>query len=460
MKPLPGFQPVDEDDVHGRLHQLLWPTPASSPPAASAAGEPAALAEHVDVWMGNEGNDEGRADVMHEDKSEPPSIRFIDLPSYASTSSSATRRNSFNPSTIHWYLQLWVDPCDTLVWTSSPRGERRRHFTKQFLARVWCMSPWSSTEIAAVTKLQEKDPVEIQARFELSGPVARSLFADPERANLGEIDKVIRTALTKGLFEFATSEGPDEESSHQIYLVRPHEERDADGVIRLIRRERTFDFLSSKIGPRVVSMMDNTLTAMRTRLVCAFHNPHTRSAAGKLVEAILRRAFSDGPVAPFGFGSPFSELTLIGKATDFFFGARMSPLTPPLYLRPQDQNFAAVDAIIVYNAVLWLVQTSLASWHTTVFKTLIAILVRLESNGIDLQGVRIVYCLIGTDDKRVGSLVHSSTNKLVALQKADPVLRAIELRQTQSVTNRFLQLGVLGVEGYTFITETQLARMP
>ncbi|KAJ7227695.1 hypothetical protein C8J57DRAFT_1585199 [Mycena rebaudengoi] len=406
MKPLPGLQPVDEDDVHGRLHQLLWPTPASSPPAASAAGEPAALAEHVDVWMGNEGNDEGRADLrFHKLIGHPPQLlvrqEYIEFMTHVMQTKEPGQRRFFltgqpgigkqssfytvsgfvlmdhllskpawvlidvdigsNPSTIHWYLQLWVDPCDTLVWTSSPRGERRRHFTKQFLARVWCMSPWSSTEIAAVTKLQEKDPVEIQARFELSGPVARSLFADPERGNLGEIDKVIRTALTKGLFEFATSEGPDEESSHQIYLVRPHEERDADGVIRLIRRERTFDFLSSKIGPRVVSMMDSTLTAMRTRLVCAFDNPHTRSAAGKLVEAILRRAFSDRPAAPFGFGSPFCELTLIGKTTDFFFGAHTSPLTPPLYLRPQDQNFAAVDAIIVYNAVLWLVQTSLAS---------------------------------------------------------------------------------------------------
>ncbi|KAJ7246007.1 hypothetical protein C8J57DRAFT_1523884 [Mycena rebaudengoi] len=68
----------NEEDAYGQLHQLLWRTPASSPPAASAAVEPAALVNYIDVWMGN---GEGRADVMDvdEDKSEPPSIRFIDL---------------------------------------------------------------------------------------------------------------------------------------------------------------------------------------------------------------------------------------------------------------------------------------------------------------------------------------------------------------------------------------------
>jgi hypothetical protein len=73
-----------------------------------------------------------------------------------------------------------------------------------------------------------------------------------------------------------------------------------------------------------------------------------------------------------------------------------------------------------------------------------------------LQGFRLVYCLVGTDDERVRSLVRSSTNKLGALQRADPAVRAIELGQNQSITDRFLKLEV---DGYTFISKTKLARM-
>ncbi|KAJ7891257.1 hypothetical protein B0H14DRAFT_1071444 [Mycena olivaceomarginata] len=40
MNPLPGFQFLAETADYAQLHRLLWRTPASSPPAASAAREP------------------------------------------------------------------------------------------------------------------------------------------------------------------------------------------------------------------------------------------------------------------------------------------------------------------------------------------------------------------------------------------------------------------------------------
>ncbi|KAJ7738085.1 hypothetical protein DFH07DRAFT_841473 [Mycena maculata] len=570
MNLLPGFQPVEERSDYKQLHRLLW-RPPTSLLAASAAREPAALAEYVDVWTDGGGNGEGGVDAMDvgEDESEPPPrpgpppIRFIDLDkhpelrvhnllepypptvvvrgeyvefmAHALQVEKADERRFYltgqpgigksvgacyflfwllasgqsvffipatdavyyfseagvqqaidgnverdsldvraavkrswvlvdvdvgdSPSAADWYPRRWVKPCAALVWTSSPREERRRRFTDRFLARVWYMSPWSSEEIAAVTKLEKKVPAEIQARFRLSGPVARSLFFKLARASTADIDQVIKKSFTKGLFEFATSQdSPDEESSHRMYLVRPQEKLDVDGVPRLVREEPTFDFLSSYVATRIVELMDQNLDTVRERLVSAFDNPLTRSAAGKLVESMLHRALRRGLVAPFGVGGRrLSELALIGKAADFILEAHVALPPPPLYLRPQSQNFAAVDAIVVSDAVLWLIQSSVADWHSTVFKTLIAILVRLEQKGIKVDGVRLVYCLVGTNDQRVGRLVRAATKKLTALQAARQVDRVRELGQRVSVVNRLLKLDV---EGYTFSTLTGLTRVP
>jgi hypothetical protein len=85
-EPLPGFRFLGENTDYAQLHRLLWRTPTSSPPAASAAREPPTLAEYIDVWTGGD-NAEGGVDVMNLDENDseptprpgPPQLRFIDL---------------------------------------------------------------------------------------------------------------------------------------------------------------------------------------------------------------------------------------------------------------------------------------------------------------------------------------------------------------------------------------------
>ncbi|KAJ7741209.1 hypothetical protein DFH07DRAFT_943611 [Mycena maculata] len=503
MNSLPGFQFLGENTDYAQLHRLLWRTPTSSPPAASAAREPPTLAEYIDVWTGGEGNAEGGVDVMDVDENDseptprpgPQQIRFIDLNKHPKlrvhsllephpptvvvreeyvefmthafqvekdderrffltgqpgigksvgacyflfwllasgqsvflipetdvvyyfseagvqhASDGHTQRNDLavraaiksswvlidvdigsSPSAADWYPREWIKPCTTLVWTSSPRQERLRRFRTRFLARVWYMSPWTLEEIAVLTKLEKKDPAEIRARFDLSGPVARSLFFDASRASTTEMDSVIRRSFSRGLFEFATSqEGTDEEASHRMYLVRPQESWDEDGVPHLVRAEPTYMFLSNQVAARTVELMAESADTFRERLASAFDHPPTRGAAGKLVESILHRALLRGSVDPFGV------------APNSILEAHMTLPPPPLYLRPQSQTFAAVDAIVVTDTVLWLVQSSVSDRHSLIFKSLLAILLPLEKQGVKVNGLRLVCCLIGTDDQRVG----------------------------------------------------------
>ncbi|KAJ7811140.1 hypothetical protein B0H14DRAFT_2860743 [Mycena olivaceomarginata] len=347
-----------------------------------------------------------------------------------------------SPSAVDWYPREWIKPCSTLVWTSSPRQERQRRFRTRFRARLWYMSPWSLEEIAVVTKLEKKDPAEIQTRFRLSGPVARSLFFESSRASTIEIDSVIRSLRP-------SQEGTDEEASHRMYLVRPQESWDEDGVPRLVREEPSYFLLSIHVAARTVELMAESADTFRERLASAFDHPPTRGAAGKLVESILHQALLRGSVDPFGVGGHgLSELALIGEAPNFILEAHLTLPEPPLYLRPQSQTFAAVDAIVVTATVLWLVQSSVSDRHSLVFKTLLAILLRLEKQGIKVRGRRLVYCPIGTDDQRVGSDARSAARKLKALKAANSADRTRELGQTSEKSLKWFMK--LEVEGHWF----------
>jgi hypothetical protein len=260
------------------------------------------------------------------------------------------------------------------------------------------------------------------------------------------------------LFEFATSqEGTDEEASHRMYLVRPQESWDEDGVPRLVRAEPTYIFLSSHVAARTVELMAESADTFRERLASAFDHPPTRGAAGKLVESILHRALLRGLIDPFGVGDHgLSELAL-GEAPNFILEAHMPLPPPPLYLRPQSQTFAAVDAIVVTDTVLWLVQSSVSDRHSLVFKTLLATLLRLEKQGIEVTGFRLVFCLIGTDDQRVRSVARSAARKLTALKAADSADQTRELGQSETVVNRLITK--MDVEGYSFVTLIELTRV-
>jgi hypothetical protein len=243
-----------------------------------------------------------------------------------------------------------------------------------------------------------------------------------------------------------------------MYLVRPQESWDEDGVPRLVRAEPSYIFLSSHVAARTVELMAESADTLRERLASAFDHPPTRGAAGKLVESILHQALLRGSVDPLGVGGHgLSELAFIGEAPNFILEAHMTLPPPPLYLRPQSQTFAAVDAIVVTDTVLWLVQSSVSDRHSLVFKTLLAILLRLEKQGIKVHGRRLVYCPIGTDDQRVGSVARSAAWKLKALKAADSADRTRELGQTSEKSlNWFMKLDV---EGHWFANLNGLTRV-
>ncbi|KAJ7204817.1 hypothetical protein GGX14DRAFT_459855 [Mycena pura] len=530
MAALPGFRFVQNTNYHGRLHEILWRTPSSTP-AVSAAPEPAALAELIDGqppirFINLDQHLELRVHKLRKPQAPMIIIRdeYIEFMTYVLQLQNADDRRFFltgqpgigksvgacyflfwllasghsvffipapgrvyyfseagvqrlvdedladddpdvqaavecswvlidvdignSVSATDWYPQDWLKGCTTMVWTSSPQHERLRRFTNHFCVRVWYMSPWSEEEIDAVVKLQSHDPAEIQARRHLSGPVPRSLFCDQTRAKTSEIDHVIKKSLTKGLFQLSASEW--------LYLLRPQEKLDAHGVPYLDREESTLNWLSDYVVTCTVELMDRNLDNIRDQLVSAFDDPRTRGAAGKLVENMLHRALRRRVVAPFGVGGcGLNVLGLIGKADNFTLEGHMPTPRFPLYLRLQSQNFAAVDAIVVSGVAIWFVQSSVGDSHSTIFKTLLAILVQLKQLRFKVNGVRLVYCLVGVSQS-VGRLARAATRKLAALKAANPTDREQELGQTGRVVN---WLWELDVEGYMFSTMTELTQV-
>ncbi|KAJ7885118.1 hypothetical protein B0H14DRAFT_3856976 [Mycena olivaceomarginata] len=350
-----------------------------------------------------------------------------------------------------WFPDPWVELASCLVWTSSPRERRMHHFIKQYEATAWYMKPWSLEEITAVMALQKRDPKDIRARFATSGPVARSLFRDPNMVTNTSLDKVINKALADNLFNFATSNLVD-----QMFLIRPQEVLDEAERPSLQRRACSFEFLSNYIASRTAELTEQHVEKVQQQLARAFDNPETRSAAGKLVESMLHRALIyrkiDLPAA-FGGGPVAGELELIGKAEDFCLETHAPDRRDcrPLYLRPQTPNFAAVDAILVTAAVLCLFQSSLATSPSHVVKTLLQILTGLKTNKIAVDSLRLVYCVVGTDEDRVKRLVREASEKLTALQ-ASPQAR--ELRNLSQIA--LTRLNKLRVVGFKFDTQKGL----
>ncbi|KAJ7076005.1 hypothetical protein B0H15DRAFT_607787 [Mycena belliarum] len=362
-----------------------------------------------------------------------------------------------DPGAAEWYPpRSWLSPCATLVWTSSPRHERLRRFRSQWSASVWYMRPWLREEIMLAINVGKLDSAEVWARYCLSGPVARSLFSESDRADTNELDRVICQSFTKGLFSFATSPlQADEESSHRMYLVRPSESFDQNEVL-FDRRQPTYGFLSTYITTRTVELIAQHAHNFHEWLASAFNQPATRGAAGKLVESLFHRMVVAGSADPFKLGGRPSELVLIGEASDFILEARTTLPPTPLYLLPQSQTFAALDAIIVTDTVLWLVQSTVSDRHSFNIKTILAILNRLQQQKIKVEQARLVYCLVGSDAKRVAIVGRSATEKLRALKTAKSGDRVRELGNSKTVMDRLLKFDV---EGYWLETIDTLTRV-
>ncbi|KAJ7198316.1 hypothetical protein GGX14DRAFT_573553 [Mycena pura] len=356
-----------------------------------------------------------------------------------------------------WYPGPWVRPCAGLVWTSSPRRQRLLKFRSRYSAKVWYMKAWVREEIALVTIRENKDAAEIQARLRLSGPVAQTLFSDEDRASTTEIDDVITDSFTIGLFESVVSyrvSGTDEKASHRMFLLGPKEIWDEDGVPHLDRAEPAAIFLSIHIAARTPELVVKAEDDLRKRLASTFNYATTCEAASELMEGILHQELRRGPVYPFGVGGHgLSILTLNGQATDYIFESHG---TCPLYLRPKSRNFA-VDSIVVTDTVIWLVQSTMFDRQSLIFKSLLSILLRLEILGINVDRVRLVYCLIGTIGRRVEKAAYSAAEKLEALKATTAVNQERELGQNAKVVDRLLPK--FDVEGYSFANLKELTRV-
>ncbi|KAF9017877.1 hypothetical protein BDZ89DRAFT_1140431 [Hymenopellis radicata] len=354
---------------------------------------------------------------------------------------------------VGWTPGIVFAGAKCLVWTASPmRRGRLNDFMKRFSATVWYMKPWSSEEIAAVTILEKKDRKDVEERLKMCGPVARKLFDDTVkiRHQAVAIDQAVVQAVGGNVFDIATSSVVDEtQASHRMFLVRPQEVIDTDGQCFLDRGLCSIEFISNYVASRTAEKVEEHMERLRGQLARAFDGPNTRSAAGKLVESMLHRALIHGKVdvpATFGGGEVQGELELIGQAKDFFLERHEEEQRTcrPLYLRPQASNFAAVDAILVTENVLCLIQASLSASHSHAVKTLLQVLTRLKTNKIQFDCHRLVYCVVGTDEDRVEKLVCEASKKVKALQ-ADP--RSKELGTTSAVARERLMR--IEVEGFT-----------
>ncbi|KAJ6476228.1 hypothetical protein C8R45DRAFT_1009283 [Mycena sanguinolenta] len=332
-----------------------------------------------------------------------------------------------------WYPGLWINPAAAVIWTSSESGplyDRRRRFTERYRATTWYMAPWSHDEIAAMIELEHKNPEDIWARYERSGPVARALFDTQDPDTDSEIDRVIRTALANGLYDFGTSQAALARIySHQIFLIRPSAELPGDGVspIPTFNRSRpTYHFLSDHIVSRVRSLAKSLPDLLDS--ASPYDDPRTRAAAGQLVEYTVRKR-PDGLEPEMGHPD---VLTLICTPRGFSIDVEShndsdpgSTLLPPrpLYLRPRDPNFAfaatGVDAILLTDDTIRFIHTSFGIWHPSLSETMQAILNCLEQYGIAVGELRKVYCVVGEDHTGVSDVVEKvrTTKKKLAKKK-------------------------------------------
>jgi hypothetical protein len=109
-------------------------------------------------------------------------------------------------------------------------------------------------------------------------------------------------------------------------------------------------------------------------------------------------------------GTSLSELTIISEAANFVFEANAQLPSLPIYLRPR--SYAAVDAVLVTDTVIWLIHTSVSDRYSPVFRKLLLIL-QLEKRGINVQ-CRVVYCLVGINEKDIQEVARSAVQSLEA----------------------------------------------
>ncbi|KAJ7204811.1 hypothetical protein GGX14DRAFT_459840, partial [Mycena pura] len=297
-----------------------------------------------------------------------------------------------------------------VVWTSPPRELRMKEFIKRFGAETWYMKAWSPKEIAAMTERMVIDPAKVLKRLSTGGPVARSLWGALPVPSPQTIDTTIRNALSGNIFAFMPN---------RVFLIQPLVVIDEEsGRAYLQRTDYSAEFISTYIANRTSDLAQDYLERLQGQLASALNSSTTRSVAGKLFEGIIYRALTRGMQLPAGFGrgSVAGTLELVGKAESFVCEAGTTDIAEkrPLYLRPESLNFAAVDAILVTNEKLGLIQASMGQSHRRDFGMMLRIMSRLPRGAqVGVSGLRdVIYCLVGIVPERVQTLVAEASGTL------------------------------------------------
>ncbi|KAJ7607313.1 hypothetical protein FB45DRAFT_1135271 [Roridomyces roridus] len=260
----------------------------------------------------------------------------------------------------NWQPDSWIQEAFLSIWFSSPDDSRYNSFKNQTKASLWCMQPWSLEELSALTILTQENPSEVFKRFREFGPIPRFLIDAKDTAtNLSILDTIIYASLADSFFT-AKAEAT-RKASNRMFLVKPQKTQDGT----LDRSQYGYTFVSDFVLERTMELMQKSSDLDRQKLLLELDQPNTRSAAGILMEHMIHQAFiEDGMSLPLDLGGQKIDATLrlLGTARTFVIethGPTNLLSKRPLYLQPQSPNFATMDAIIITQQNLILLQSSL-----------------------------------------------------------------------------------------------------
>ncbi|KAF9031353.1 hypothetical protein BDZ89DRAFT_1158903 [Hymenopellis radicata] len=355
----------------------------------------------------------------------------------------------------NWIPPLVVRSAHCIVWTSSPQELAMKRFIKHFGAEPWFMKAWTNKEIAAATKRFEIPHKVIKDRLDRGGPVARCLFDAQPLPTQQSLENDIRAVLSCNTFGFTLDGSSDgKQPVHRVFLIQPAVVIDkASGRVSFQRTDYQVQYLSIAIAQRMFELAGNRLKRLQGQLAAALDISSSRDVAGRLVERMMHWSLASHTVrVPHVFGADYiaGTVRLFGKAANFSSESEQVD-NRPLYLQPQSGSFAAVDAILVTEKKLGLLQTTLGESYPRNFGTMLRIMARLPKGvNVNVNGFeQVVYCLIGTQRERVKKVMAQAERTLKDLQQLD----SHDLSKVLGITHTDVahqQLSTFVVVGYTF----------
>ncbi|KAF7301465.1 hypothetical protein MIND_00711900 [Mycena indigotica] len=319
---------------------------------------------------------------------------------------------------------LFMNPL-CLVWTSSPVHSRMKRMRNHFSATIWYMLPWDTTEIVAATELLGLEPKVITKMYAMYGPVARDLFdtaVTTERERIEAAQMQINEMITDARHFLLTEENlSGVQPSHQIFLIRPRRMFD-DGRHYWSRSQYDAEFRSEFMAQKFAECAQQHLDLLQFNIATAFNMSSTRGLAGKMFETLIHRAIVfNQTLLPDVFGRVSApSISITGSTTKFSlaFDPARQALQLPLYLHPTAHNFGAVDAIIVTNASIGLLQISLsATFYRRDFGAMLDILDWMKTGAVCDQPI--YYCLVGFNIDNIRRLMSQASKSLEEAKEMD-----------------------------------------